>query len=305
MTIPIDPITQKKLVLVKQLHHQAVVRTHSPSGIVARIIGLICFDLSVETVLKTAISCLDPAKTPADSFQGLLQQCETLMTSSGLGSIPDKANIQHVHSLRNDAQHKAKYPNDSDMNDCRTYCTDFHNKFLTQLWGLSIDAISLTDLIQHAEVKNYLVSAESNLAKGDYVESVENASAGLTMALELVKNAIVGRTSHFRDAFVMSDFSGRRVEPDRDTFRAFQRMQNVLLYLTLGMDYSDYMHYLDIAGQTIFMEGGQHSHYGMKEPLQPSDAEFVVAYCIDSVATIENQVGKLDAPFGKDRFEWF
>jgi len=103
MTIPFDPITQKKLVLVKQLHHQAVVRTHSPSGIVARIIGLICFDLSVETVLKTAISCLDPAKTPADSFQGLLQQCETLMTSFSLGSIPDKANIQHVHSLRNDA----------------------------------------------------------------------------------------------------------------------------------------------------------------------------------------------------------
>lgn len=303
MTIAIDPITHKKLVLVKQLHHQAVVRTHSPSGIVARIIGLICFDLSVETVLNTAVSCLDPAKTPADSFQGLLQQCETLMTSSRLGSIPDKANIQHVHSLRNDAQHKAKYPNDSDINDCRTYCTDFHNKLLTQLWGLSIDAISLTDLIQHADVKNYLVSAESDLIKGNYVESVENASAGLTMALELVKNAIVGRRSHFKDAFVMSGVGG--VEPDKDIFRAFQRMQNVLLYLTLGMDYADYIHYLDIAGPTYFTLDGKHHNLGIKQPLQPNDAEFVVAYCIDTVATIENQVGKLDEPFGKDLFYWF
>lgn len=305
MAIAVDAITHKKLVLVKQLYHQAVFRTHSPSGIVARIIGLICFDLSIETVLKIIVSCLDPSRTPADSFQGLLQQCETLMTSSSLGSIPDKANIQHIHSLRNDAQHKAKYPNDSDVSDCRTYCTDFHNKLLTQLWGLSIDAISLTDLIQHAEVKNYLASAESNLVKGNYVESVENASAGLTMALELVKNAIVGQTSHFRDAFMMSDFSGRRVEPDKDTFRAFQRMQNVLLYLTLGMDHSDYMHYIDIAGPTIFTMGGEHHHGGIKQPLQPNDAEFVVAYCIDTVATIENQVGKLDTPFGKDRFYWF
>lgn len=305
MTITIDTITHKKLVLVKQLHHQAVVRTHLPSSIVARIIGLICFDLSVETVLKTAVSCLDPTKTPADSFQSLLQQCETLMTSSILGSIPDKANIQYVHSLRNDAQHKAKYPNDSDINDCRTYCTDFHNKFLTQLWGLSIDAISLTDLIQHAEVKSYLVNAESNLAKRNYVDSVENASAGLTMALQLVENAIVGRISSFKEAFMMSDISGRRVEPDRDTFRAFRRMQNVLLYLTLEMDYADYIRYIDVAGITFFTADGKHHHNNIKQPLQPNDAEFVVAYCIETVAQIEDKVGKLDAPFGRDRLEWF
>jgi hypothetical protein len=305
MTIAIDAITHKKLVLVKQLHHQGVVRTHSPSGIVARIIGLICFDLSVETVLKIAVSCLDPSKTPADSFQGLIQQCETLMTASSLGDIPDKSNIQHIHSLRNDAQHKAKYPNDSDMNDCRTYCSDFHNKFLTQLWGISIDAISLTDLIQHADVKNYLVSAESNLLRGQYLESVENASAGLTMALNLVKNAIVGRTAHFRDAFMMSDRSGRKVEPDTDVFRAFQRMQNVLLYLTLGMDYSDYMHYIDIVGLIVFTLDGKDHHSNIKQPLNPNDAEFVVAYCINTVVTIEEQVGKLDSPFGKDRLYWY
>jgi hypothetical protein len=305
MTIAIDAITHKKLVLVKQLHHQAVVRTHSPSGIVARIIGLICFDLSVETVLKIAVSCLDSSKTPADSFQGLIQQCETLMTASSLGYIPDKANIQHIHSLRNDAQHKAKYPNDSDINDCRTYCSDFHNKFLTQLWSISIDAISLTDLIQNADVKNYLVNAESNLLQGKYLESVENASAGLTMALNLVKNAIVGRTSHFRDAFMMSDRSGRRVEPDTDVFSAFQRMQNVLLYLTLGMDYSDYMHYIDIAGLTSFTLDGKDHHINIKQPLEPNDAEFVVAYCINTVVTIEEKVGKLDSPFGKDRLHWY
>jgi len=305
MPIAIDAITHKKLVLVKQLYHQAVIHTRSPSGIVARIIGLICFDLSIETALKIAVSCLDSSKTPADSFQGLIQQCETLMTTSSLGYIPDKANIQHIHSLRNDAQHKAKYPNDSDINDCRTYCSDFHNKFLTQLWSISIDAISLTDLIQNADVKNYLVNAESNLLQGKYLESIENASAGLTMALNLVRNAIVGRTSHLRDAFMMSDRSGRRVEPDTDVFSAFQRMQNVLLYLTLGMEYSDYMHYIDIAGLTSFTLDGKDHHSNIKQPLEPNDAEFVVAYCINTVVTIEEKVGKLDSPFGKDRLHWY
>ncbi len=36
------------------------------------------------------------------------------MSASSLGSIPDKANIQHIHSLRNDAQHRAKYPDYGD-----------------------------------------------------------------------------------------------------------------------------------------------------------------------------------------------
>ena len=305
MTIAVGAITHRRLGLVKQLYHQAIFRTRSPSGVVARIIGVICFDLSIETVLTTAVGSLDPGKTPADNFPGLLQQCEALMSSFHLGSIPDRANILHVHSVRNDAQHRAKYPNDSDIQDCRTYCTDFHNRFLALLWGLSLDAIHFTDLIQHPEVKDYLMRAESSLEKGDYEESVKNGSAGLTKALGLVRNAIVGHTTRFKDAFMVSNLGGERAEPDRDTFRAFQRMQDMLLYLTLGMDYSEYMRYRDIAGTVFFTLDGNAHHQGMKQPLEGSDAEFAVAYSVDTVARIEEVVGNLDAPFGRDKFEWF
>lgn len=304
MAISIDPITHKKLVLVKQLYQQAITRSLSSFSISSKIIAVICFDLSVETVLKTVVGFLDSTKTPADSFHGLVNQCETLMSASSLGSIPDKANIQHIHSLRNDAQHKAKYPNDSDISDCRTYTRDFHDKLLGQLWGLSIDKISLTDLIQHVEVKKLLSDAESALNKVNYTEAVESASAGLTKAIDLVANAIVGRTSMFRDAFMMSDTFGNRVEPDRDVYKAFKRMQQVLLYVSLGINYSDYMHVREIAGYTYFTVDGKHHNDGMKEPLDANDAEFVISYCIDSVAQIENQVGSLDSPFGKDYWSY-
>lgn len=306
MALSIDPITHRKLVLVKQLYQQAVTRSLSSFSISSKIIAIICFDLSVETILKTVVGCLDSTKTPADSFSGLVNQCETLMSASSLGSIPDKANIQHIHSLRNDAQHRAKYPNDSDISDCRTYIRDFHNKLLNRLWGISIETISLTDLIQHAEVRQLLADAEAALSKGQYIESVENASAGLTKALELVGGAIVGRKSTFmfRDAFMMSDSFGRKVEPDRDVFKAFKRMQEVLLYVSLGINYSDYMHYREIAGYIYFTMDEKHHHDGIKQPLNANDSEFVVSYCIDTVAQIENQVGSLDAPFGKEHWSY-
>lgn len=306
MAISIAPITHKKLILVKQLYQQAVARSLSSFSISSKIIAIICFDLSVETVLKTVVGFLDSTKTPADSFLGLVNQCETLMSASSLGPIPDRANIQHIHSLRNDAQHKAKYPNDSDISDCRTYTRDFHNKLLNQLWGIAIEKISLTDLIQHAKVKQFLVDAETALSKDAYVDAVENASASLTMALELVDSAIVGRKSTFmfRDAFMMSDSFGRRVEPDRDVFKAFKRMQEVLLYVSLGINYSDYMHYREIAGYTYFTMDGKHHHNDIKQPLNANDSEFVVSYCIDTIAQIENQVGSLDAPFGKEHWSY-
>ncbi len=296
----IDLITHKKLVIVKRLYQQAVVHSSSFS-IASKIVALICFDCSIETILKSVVGFLDSTKTPADSFQGVLTQCESLMSASGLGLIPDKANIQHIRSLRNDAQHKAKYPNDSDISDCRTYTRDFHNKLLNQLWGTSIERISLTDLIQHTEVKTFLVDAEAALSKGSIVESVEYASAGLTKTLDLVEEAIVGSTWTWNKAFVMADSFGT-FEPDKDVLRAFRRMQDVLLHVSLGINYADYMHYRQIAGYTYFTGDGKHHHHEMKKPLETNEAEFVVSYCIDTIAQIENQVGSLDAPFGKEHW---
>jgi hypothetical protein len=298
--MPIDPITHRKLVIVKQLYQQAIIHSSSFS-MAGKIITLICFDCSIETILNTVVGFLDSTKKPADKFPGLVEQCEKLMSKSSLGPIPDKANILHIHSLRNDAQHEAKYPNDSDISDCRTYTRDFHNRLLNQLWGISLENINLTDLIQHAQVKQFLIDAEAALSKNNYVGAVENASAALSTALELVDSAIVGRKPSFiSGAFMMSDGFGRSVKPDRDVFQAFKRMQQVLLYVSLGIRYSDYMRYHAIVGYTSFTMDVKHHTTGMKQPLEANDAEFVVSYCIDTIAQIEGQVGSLDAPFGKE-----
>lgn len=303
MTLPIDSITHKKLILVKQLYNQAVLRTQSPSGIDSRIIGLICFDLSTETLLKVAVSSLDASKNLEETFQSLFRQCESLMSSASLGSIPDEINIRHVHSLRNDAQHKAKYPNESDISDCRTYTKDFLNKLLNKLWGIGLDSISLTDLIKHAEVKKYLFDAEISFGKKEYVESVKLSRTAFDKTIALVEAALVGRQSYIVNEFAVFDGFGN-IKPDKEITTAFQRMQTVLLFTSLGINYSDYMLYSEITGATIFSAGGP-DNYGMKSQLAPNEADFALSYSIDTIAKIESQVRDLNAPFGKDRFSWF
>lgn len=304
MPVLIDPIARKKLILVKQLYQQALVQSASQHSTIGRILSVIGFDLAIETMLRAVVGSLDVSKTPADGFQGLAQQCDALLTVAGCNLIPDKANILYIHSIRNDAQHKAKYPNESDVSDCRTYCRDFLQKVIADVWGLDFERISLTDAIQDDKVKQLLTEAETALSQKDYQQAIHQAAAGLTWALNCAKTAVVGRLPSFAGAISLLDAFGEPMSEShaRDAYRALQRMQETLLYIALGMNYTDYMKYKQIAGHVYFTLDGSHHRQGGEENPDANDAEFTVAYCTDTVVQIESHVGSLQAPFGSNHW---
>lgn len=303
MALTLDPITRRKLVLTKQLFQHAVV-TSSHHGTASRILALISFDLSVETALGATISALDPQKTPADGFQSLLQQCDHALQKSSLALLPDKANIQHVHGLRNDAQHKTKYPNESDVSDSRTYVRDFLQKLISQLWNVDFSTLRMAELVQDNKVREFLNQAEEHLEEGKTSESARAAAAGLGWALACVECAVVGGLPLFMEGIATTDSFGRpgSSHQSREALRALERMQDTLLYVALGLDYAAYMRCRQIAGTPEFTDGGSVRFFTGKQNVEPPEAEFVLAFCTDSVVQIESRVGSLDAPFGSDRW---
>src|SRR5262245_21298297 len=106
MPIPLDPVTMKKLALVKQLYQQAYLQSMARSSPVSRIIAVVTFDLATETALKVVFSALNLGRNQDKAFQSLINSIDSALPSIGIASVPDKAQIQHVHSIRNDAQHK-------------------------------------------------------------------------------------------------------------------------------------------------------------------------------------------------------
>jgi hypothetical protein len=297
MSIPIDVITRKKLILVKQLYQQAVVQSESQHSYVSRILSLIGFDLSVETVLKTIVAVLEPAKTPADGFQGLIQQADRLLADAGLPSIPEKANIQHVHSLRNDAQHKAKYPNETDVSDSRTYVRDFLSKSISNVWGVTFETLSLTDVIQHAEAKTHLTAAETAAINGSYQEAIAQAEAGLRVALGGIETAIIGE----RELWSYSP-TNSYTERELDTRVELDRIRDFVTIAAVGLNFSDYIRYKlliksVIADMAFYGDGKMDFNFTGKQ-VSAKEAEFAVAYAVNAVTQIESQVGDIDAPFG-------
>lgn len=292
----IDDITYKKLVLIKQLYQNAVVLATSEYSTINRILAVIDFDLSIETAIRAMVSWIDTSKTPAKNFHGLIQQADALLEKQDLDALPDKANIRHVHSIRNDAQHKAKYPNEFDVSDCRTYARDFLIATFDDIWKLDFETISMSAIVQDEMVRKYLLDSQTAFAEEDYQLCARLAAAALAKSLNRVKGGIVRHLFPFVDEFVLSDTGSS--SGGREVYRAFEQIQETLLYLVMGIDYFDYMKLGQIVGNVKISLDGNPRFRGIKTDVDRNDAEFVLSYCIESVIKIEERVSDIEAPFG-------
>lgn len=303
MAIQIDLITRKKLILIKQLYQQAIIQSKSHHSDVNRLISVIEFDAAIESFLKSIIWSLDSSKTPPDKFQELIQECNNLLTKNSLSSLPDLAHIQWIHSIRNDAQHKAKLPTIENVSDCRTYTRDFIEKVMNDVYGSSFENISLIELIKDEKIRQHFINAESFIKNGENQKAVQESAIGFESALSFVKKALVGDTSHFTRAFITEDSSGKP-KSDSDMFRAFEKMQKTVLFLSLGMNYREYIQLKQITGNITFtLDGKSHFHY-LKESISSEDSDFVFSYCVNTVIQIENFVQDLETPFGKNYWRY-
>lgn len=241
-----DIITHKKLILIRQLYQRSVIQATNEHGHVDRILSIIGFDLSVETLLKVVISRLKPAKTRKldINFHELIILTNSEFSSHNLPALPDTSKVVHVRSIRNDAQHNAKYPNIMDVDEAKVYVRDFLKKVIFNVWGLSFDSISLTDIIQHKRVKKFLVVAENELENGNYTNSIINAEVGFKLTLSSIKGSIVGWMPDL-NALSAVDAFGRHVD-SHEAVECIKKMQESMMLFMVGLDYSSYFRYESI-----------------------------------------------------------
>ncbi len=172
MNTIVDTITQRKLVLVKQLFLKAEAESRYRFNISNRIMSLIGFDLTVETLLKTIISFYNDQSSLPEQFNGLIQACEDIIKKHGIEAIPYKRNLSFQHGIRNDAQHKAKYPNETDILECMIVTKDFCTDLFNQIWDINFESFSLIDLIEDKLVLKILKQSYCLISDGKYVNSL-------------------------------------------------------------------------------------------------------------------------------------
>ncbi len=295
----VEQITKRKLIMVKQIFNEALFHSERKSNSASRILTIIGFDLAVETILKTVYSTLEEKNKPKENFLALVEQVEKILNQEGIGSIPKRREIFYVHEIRNIAQHKARYPTSNEIDEARIYIRDFLKDIISQVWNISFFELSFIDFIRNDEIRRLLTDSEQELRNNKYIECVKKSAYALELTLSKIREDIVGNSLDFTRGIFMFDNNN---EPsnwltNQTALHAFRRMQNSLLFSSLGLNYLDYRNFKKIAGDVLFSVTGKYLHMGFKEDLTQEDAHFVLMYSIDTINKIEDLVGDIEDPF--------
>ena len=314
MPIPLDQITRKKLVLVKQIYQRAVIDSSGLLSATNRMVSVIEFDLAMETILKAIVLALNPSKTPPTGFPELIKEVNLLLKSANL---PDEAHVRHVRHIRNNAQHQAIYPNETDVSDCRTHTRDFLNAIIQQVWSVNFENISLADLIEDPDIKQLMLDAYQQYEEQNYSGAVDLASEAMDRTTDHIEKAVVGELPHRIEGIATTDHLAevetamekedgmyrlsRHTDTERVLLTTFRRMREILMYLALELNLSQLVRYRQIIGTTFFTRDNKHHRVSGKRPnIDQADAEFALSYCTDAIVRIEAHVGSLQKPFGID-----
>lgn len=299
MGIPLDNISRKKLILVRQLFQRAQLQAASQYSYVDRIMALIGFDLSNETLLKTVISALSGKPNPDGKFHEIIEKANKLLISKDLVSVPDEGKIKYVRNLRNDAQHQTRYPNETDLNDCRTYTRDFLSATIRGVWGVDFESISLIDIIQASDVKNLLLIAKDELQQRNFDEVAFHSVAAFNQATASVRPGIVGRNKKH----VFASETSSEFVHIKQTIAEVESLRHLLMYVILGLDIKSFRKYKDLTrGIVVSSLGGGKFDKALlnRGRVSEEEANNILEFVTNAITQIESLVGNIKKPFKID-----
>ena len=299
--LSLDQVARKKLVLVKQIHQKAFAQSQSIHNPIDRLLAIIGFDLAIETLFKVIIGTLKPKETAETTFQKLFEQVEGALKTNQL-NLPERQGVLHLHQLRNDAQHKVRYPTEIEVSECRIYIRNFLREICVLIWNEQFEKISLVDAINDEETKKYLKEAQDHILLGDEREASIKALVAFEIIVGGFADSITENVSYHGEGIVVNRSFDRQVS-DADLFRAFMRTRELVTFQVIGANLQEYLRfrrYTRFVHVSIAYDGGYTANFSGPSPT-PEEAEYVIEFVTNIATLIESLDNGVKNPF--DRFK--
>ena len=260
----------------------------------SRIAAVVLFDFALEATMKLAVEALGNSRV-AREFPSLLQQLDAGLATAGLPPLTSRSSILAVHDLRNASQHNARYPNDTELDECFIYSRDSLRQLVTTVWDADFDRLSLAQLVRDNYARRVLEEAELALQSSRWIEAVSKAAYSLSHSLEQVSSYLMG----------LLQFEMERLESSESDSRIVRAMsimadliENTLLASALGLDLNALRRIRSLTGYWVTTTGTNIRYHHINPHLTEADALFVIDAALAAVLKIEEQAGNLEQPFG-------
>lgn len=175
MIIVASPDQIRRLVFVRHLHELGIKqsRHHEISGATA----VLLFHDAIELFLQLAAEALGESSNKwsfLDYWGRLSPKLET--------PLPYKSAMGRLNKSRVNIKHHGVLPAKIDIESFSVSSTDFLDEAVQQVFGLKLEQLYLSELVEPPEARNHIKDAEDKLVKGNLVE----AASDIAIAFEIV-----------------------------------------------------------------------------------------------------------------------
>ncbi|MCB0195752.1 MAG: hypothetical protein KDJ65_27630 [Anaerolineae bacterium] len=189
-----------------------------------------------------------------------------------------------------------------------------------------MNEIGFAKLIQHPKIKLLIEDAERELNSGNYLEAVKKSNACISFTIKELEDYFFHRYTDVHSIFAPS-FSKAAINVSQnntpieineqnknklnytydlaDELQFFQlvihnslrNVHEILLWNVLSLSYVEYLKFRKIAGYVQYNNDmSEITYHRQNKNFDKKDAEFVLAYCINTIIEIESRVGNIEAP---------
>ncbi|MCX6801970.1 MAG: hypothetical protein NT067_02545 [Candidatus Diapherotrites archaeon] len=258
--------TMLRLAVTKDLFNSAYKQEleQSESG---RLIAVLLYDTSVENLLGCILSSFPRAKKKKndfESFDRLWERTnETLKISSKeIGkkySLPKENDIKKNRQIRNSAQHEGQIPDVTLVQRVRVHTKEFLGDVIKNVFGLSLEEVSLALLIDDIKVRKKVQEAISLMKKGEFESSMGASAIAFELAKQEEKKRIHGHSIWSTVSCPSLDDKYDEIERElsslvSDIEGLFDEISTELEILKLQIDYKKYRHFKKLTPTVRIMQ---------------------------------------------------
>ncbi len=275
----------QQLVRIKLLYRQALQHSDRADE-VSLILLVLMLDFVVETFLKVVIYNFPRPQgyaPPQSGYSYKLAQLENTPYSPKLDfaragdevvgilrdpqnsipirDLPMRREMDRLHEIRNDVQHKCAIPHPSDGQKYITLVDSFLRACFEPIFGVDYDAMSPMALVRDPQVKAQLEKAHAALGARDWQTAAKEAAIGFDMLLALAR-AIASEDPFFgklhAGADIFGDLSSSRRRQIERMVEQINELRERFLFTDCGLDYLQYLRLRHIFPAVGRSEGGQY-----------------------------------------------
>ena len=214
-----------------------------------------------------------------------------------------KESMNNLKERRKNIKHKGLFPSKSDIEESRITIMQFFRENVKIQFGLEFDDISLADLIEYNNIKNYIRKSEELLSLGKTYDCLLNAKIGFEELLVTYESD----KRQWRDSIfsigkkVGTDYR-RLVTSDKDGRKWFEEVtmtsnaiRDILRISAMGIDYRKYALFEFITPRVIETCGigddkyakEDREHFELTKSIKQEDCQFCIDFVIDSTLKLQ------------------